>query len=49
MCIRDSYYAVACGIIEGSGIIDLPIRREQESIIKRCVAPDGERAVTHYL
>ena len=46
--IEKDYYAVACGIIEGSGIIDLPIRREQESIIKRCVAPDGERAVTHY-
>lgn len=46
--IEKDYYAVACGIIEGSSIIDLPIRREQESIIKRCVAPDGERAVTHY-
>lgn len=46
--VKKDYYAVACGKIEGGGVIDLPIRREQESIIKRCVAPDGERAVTHY-
>lgn len=30
------------------GIIDAPIRREQESIIKRIVAEDGQRAVTEY-
>ncbi len=40
-------------IIEGTpynknGIIDKPIRRESESIIKRIVAPDGQRAVTYY-
>lgn len=46
--VKKDYYAVACGIIEGSGVIDAPIKREQESIIKRCVAPDGEKAVTHY-
>lgn len=31
-----------------SGTIDKPIRREKESIIKRIVAPDGQRAITHY-
>lgn len=46
--VKKDYYAVACGTIEGSGVIDLPIRRERESIIKRCVAEDGEKAVTHY-
>lgn len=46
--VRKDYYAVVCGRIEGSGVIDAPIKRERESIIKRCVAPDGESAVTHY-
>lgn len=46
--IKKDYYAVVCGIIERGGTIDAPIKRERESIIKRCVAPDGERAVTHY-
>lgn len=46
--VRKNYYAVVCGKIEGSGVIDAPIKRERESIIKRCVAPDGESAVTHY-
>lgn len=46
--IRKDYYAVVCGKIEGSGVIDASIKRERESIIKRCVAPDGESAVTHY-
>ena len=46
--VRKDYYAVVCGKIEGSGVIDAPIKRERESIIKRCVAPDGESAVTHY-
>ncbi|MDE7364190.1 MAG: RluA family pseudouridine synthase [Ruminococcus sp.] len=42
------YFAVVHGIIEGSGVIDAPIAREQESIILRCVREDGQRAVTHY-
>lgn len=46
--VRKDYYAVVCGRIEGSGVIDAPIKRERESIIKRCVAPDGESAVTYY-
>ncbi len=46
--VKKDYYAVACGMIGHGGVIDAPIKRERESIIKRCVAPDGERAVTHY-
>lgn len=43
------YIAVAYGeIIPKKGTIDLPIKREENSIMTRCVAEDGERAVTHY-
>lgn len=43
------YYAVCCPAPEKKeGVIDAPIAREQQSIIKRCVSPDGKRAVTHY-
>lgn len=46
--IEKDYYAVVCGKIKGNSIIDLPIKRLGSSIIKRGVAPDGERAVTKY-
>lgn len=46
--IRKDYYAVVNGKIDAGGTIDLPIKRLDESIIKRCVADGGERAVTHY-
>lgn len=46
--IKKDYYAVCCGEIRESGTIDLPIRRVDESIIKRGVFDDGERAVTHF-
>lgn len=46
--IQKVYYAAVCGIIEQGGTIDLPVARERESIIKRCVRSDGQRAVTHY-
>jgi len=46
--IRKVYYAVVTGNINGEGTIDAPIAREQESIIKRVVREDGQRAVTHY-
>lgn len=42
------YYAVACGVITGSGTIDKPIARKDSSIITRCVSDDGQSAVTHY-
>lgn len=43
------YMAIIEGIPQNiSGVIDKPIRREAESIIKRTVAPDGQKAITHY-
>jgi len=43
------YITVVNGIVEkDSGTIDLPIKREEGSIMTRTVAPDGEYAVTHY-
>ncbi len=43
------YYAVTARIpIPPKGIIDAPIRRETDSIIKRCVSADGQKAVTQY-
>lgn len=46
--IEKDYYAVVCGKYEGAGTIDAPIKRMGDSIIKRCVGEDGERAITHY-
>lgn len=41
------YFAVTCGAPSG-GLIDAPIGREDGSIIRRCVTPDGKHAVTEY-
>lgn len=46
--ISKVYFAVVDGDIECGGVIDLPIGREVGSIIKRCVSPEGKRAVTRY-
>lgn len=47
---KKEYLALVSGIPTPEyGIIDAPIKREQESIIKRCVSPDGQRAVTEYV
>lgn len=46
--VKKDYYAVCSGIMSDSGTIDLPIKRTADSIIKRCVSPDGEKAVTHW-
>lgn len=46
--IKKDYYAVCSGIFEGKGTIDLPIKRMGDSIIKRGVFEDGEKAVTHW-
>ena len=46
--IEKVYYAVVSGYVSGIGTIDAPIAREGESIIKRKVSPQGQRAVTHY-
>lgn len=46
--IKKDYYAVCTGILTDGGTIDFPIRRVSDSIIKRGVFEDGERAVTHW-
>ncbi len=46
---KKTYFALVSGIIENdTGIIDAPIERELNSVIKRCVRDDGKRAVTEY-
>ena len=39
---------IVCGDVERDGTVDAPIRRADGSVINRIVAPDGQRAVTHY-
>lgn len=46
--IKKDYYAVCQGELNGKGTIDLPIGRVGDSIIKRGVFDNGERAVTHW-
>lgn len=46
--IKKEYIAIVNGRLEGEGVIDAPIERVGESIIKRIVRQDGERAVTQY-
>ena len=46
--ISKTYYAVVCGKISEDGVIDAPIARQTESMIKRHVDPEGQRAVTNY-
>lgn len=44
-----TYLALVEGVTKEEGIIDLPIGREEDTIIKRRVdMVDGKRAVTHY-
>lgn len=47
--IQKEYIAVTNGIPNPpSGQLEAPIRRMKESIVLRCVAPDGREAVTRY-
>ena len=46
--VQKRYYALVSPGLHGSGTIDAPIAREQESVITRCVRTDGRPAVTHY-
>lgn len=47
--IHRTYHAIVSGRLENkSGTIDAPIARTSDSLITRCVATDGERAITHY-
>ena len=46
--IKKNYIAVVHGQIKESGIIDKPIKRTCDSIIKREVSEDGKSAITEY-
>ena len=46
--IKKDYYATVSGKIDGDGVIDAPIARCSDSIIKRRVYEGGEKAVTQY-
>ncbi len=46
--IEKTYLALACGALPASGTITAPIGRVPDSLIQRCVSPDGKPAVTHY-
>lgn len=47
--IHRTYLAIATGILDESGTIDMPIARKEESIIERCIDYEkGDSAVTHY-
>ena len=46
--VDKQYICICRGELDESGRIDLPIRRKEESKMERCVAPDGQRAVTNY-
>ena len=47
--VDKTYTAIAQGCVYPTqGIIELPIARQQESIITRCVHPDGQYAKTEY-
>ena len=47
--VKKDYYAVLTGTpVNSVGIIDAPIARCGDSIIKRQVAPNGERAISEY-
>ena len=46
--IHRTYQAFALGETAASGTIDAPIGRDPNSVVGRCVRPDGARAVTHY-
>ncbi len=47
--IKKEYMAICCGkFSKENGIIEAPIKREEESVIKRVVSPDGQYAKSEY-
>lgn len=46
--VQKQYFALVPPGLSGTGTVDAPIAREQESVITRCVRADGKPAVTHY-
>lgn len=45
--LQKAYFAITDGIPPGN-TVNAPIGREGDSIIRRCVTPDGKPAVTHF-
>lgn len=46
---KKTYLAVVSGILkEKTGTINAPIARKENSIIERCISPDGQSAITHF-
>lgn len=47
--IKKMYMAICCGELENSyGVIEAPIKRESDSVIKRVVSSDGQYAKSEY-
>lgn len=46
--ISKEYITIVTGKLEGSGIINKPISRKENSIIERCIDDKGETAITEY-
>lgn len=47
--VKKLYYAIAQGVLPlGEGVIDAPIGRRGDSIIGRCVTPEGKPSRTEY-
>lgn len=47
--LKKEYMAVCVGVPNPKkGVIDAPIKREKEGIIKRCIAKDGKPSLTEY-
>ncbi len=46
--VDKEYICVCSGELPETGKIDMPIRRREDSKMERCVASDGQRAVTNY-
>ena len=42
------YIAIVEGVLCGSGIIDKPIARKENSIMERCISEAGQKAITYY-
>lgn len=48
--VKKEYTAVLCGNLQDEhGIINAPIARENDTIIKRCVRDDGQESITEYI
>lgn len=49
LTFKKTYIAICEGLFEQKeGTINLPIARKPNSIIERCVNPDGDASITHY-